>query len=337
MKIGKSYKLSDFLEWTRRKLYIVLALATIPVVAYQLLGQTWIALPWSLAVLLGTATSFIVGFKNGQTYNRTLEAQQVWTAIAGATRYWGTISRDFPTNPRSTKALVLRHLAWLTVLRYELRSPQAWEGVTKSANVEYRRNKSYTVPETPGGLEVELTKYLPDDEVKQLATATNKATRLISAQSLAIRDLFSSQELPAPHHTEMQKTLKDLLDHQSRAERLKDFPYPRQYATINAIFVWCFAALLPFCLVREFDRLNEGVSNVLAGHMAWLAIPFSALVSWMYVSLDQVGESTENPFEGGANDVPISQMSRLLEVELRQMLGETDLPPLLEAKNDIIL
>jgi putative membrane protein len=95
--------------------------------------------------------------------------------------------------------------------------------------------------------------------------------------------------------------------------------------------------LLPFCLVREFDRLNDGIFNLLAGQMAWLAIPFSALVSWMYVSLDQVGESTENPFEGGANDVPISQMSRLVEVELREMLGESDLPLLLHPKNDIIL
>jgi putative membrane protein len=336
MKVGKSYTVSEFVDWTRRKIYIVLALATIPVVVYQLLGQKWIALPWSLAVLLGTATSFIVGFKNAQTYNRTVEAQQVWTAIAGATRYWGTISRDFPTNPRSTKALVLRHLAWLTVLRYELRSPRVWETVTSSADAEYR-SKFYTVPEKPGGLEVELTRYLPDDELKQLAAATSKGTRLMSAQSMTIKDLFSSQELAAPHHTEMQKTLKDLLDHQSRAERIKNLPYPRQYATINTIFVWCFAALLPFCFVREFDRLNDGASNIFAGHMAWLAIPFSALVSWMYVSLDQVGESTENPFEGGANDVPISQMSRLLEVELREMLGETDLPPLLEAKNDIIL
>src|SRR5215475_1104990 len=155
MKISKSYKLSEFLHWTRRKLYIVLALAIIPVVLYQLFGQKWVALPWPLAVLLGTAASFIVGFKNAQTYNRTVDAQQVWTAIAGASRYWGTISRDFPTNPRSTRALVLRHLAWLTVLRYELRSPRAWETVTSSANVEYRRNRPYAVPEMQGGLEVE--------------------------------------------------------------------------------------------------------------------------------------------------------------------------------------
>ena len=61
------------------------------------------------------------------------------------------------------------------------------------------------------------------------------------------------------------------------------------------------------------------------------------LVSWMYTSLQQVGESTENPFEGGANDVPISQLSRALEIDLRQMLGETDLPAPLQPRNNIVL
>lgn len=170
-----------------------------------------------------------------------------------------------------------------------------------------------------------------------MAATENKASWLISAQSGTIKDLFANQQLAVLHHTEMQKTLKDLIDQQSKVERIKNFPYPRQYATINRIFVWCFAALLPLCVIREFDRLNDGVSGVLAGQMAWLAIPCSALVSWMYLSLDQVGESTENPFEGGANDVPISQISRSVEIELREMLGEADLPPLLRPQNDIVL
>jgi putative membrane protein len=71
--------------------------------------------------------------------------------------------------------------------------------------------------------------------------------------------------------------------------------------------------------------------------MAWLAVPFSVLISWMYVSLDQVGESTENPFEGGANDVPIAQICRQLEIELKEMLREPDLPPPLLPTNQIIL
>lgn len=336
MKISRRYSLSDFLDWTRRRLFVVVALAVMPLLLYEVLGQRWVGLPWSLAVLLGTAASFIVGFKNAQTYNRTVEAQQIWTSIVGASRYWGTISRDFPASARCTRALVHRHLAWLTVVRYQLRGRRVWESVTSRSNAEYQE-RFYTVPESERPLEAALATYLREDELEQLAATTNKAGWLMGAQSETLRDLLVGQELTVPHHLEMQRTLRDLVDHHSRAERIKNFPYPRQYATINTIFVWCFAAVLPFCVVREFDRLNDGVSGVLAGHMEWLAIPFSALVAWMYVSLDQVGESTENPFEGGANDVPISQLSRLLEIELREMLGETDLPPPLLPKNDIAL
>ena len=336
MKISRYYRLSEFLDWTRRRIYIVLVLAIVPVALYQLAGLKWIALPWTLAVLLGTATSFIVGFKNAQTYNRTVEAQQIWTAIASASRYWGTISRIFPTNPRSTKALVHRHLAWLTVLRYQLRDRRAWESADRGANAEYRR-KFYSVPEAESPLETELAKYLSDDELRQVTATRNKSAWLMSVQSETIRDLYASQQLAVLHHTEMQKTLRELVDQQTRAERIKNFPYPRQYATINTIFVWCFAALLPLCVIREFDRLNDGVTGLLAGQLAWLAVPFSALVAWMYVALDLVGESTENPFEGNANDVPISQISRLLEIELREMLGETDLPSPLQPQHDIVV
>jgi putative membrane protein len=95
--------------------------------------------------------------------------------------------------------------------------------------------------------------------------------------------------------------------------------------------------MLPFGLLREFDELNESVDGLLKGHMAWLVIPFSVLISWIYTSLEQVGESTENPFEGGANDVPISQMCRSVEIDLREILGESDLPAPLQPRNYIVL
>ena len=332
MKVGKSYTLPEFLAWTRRRLYVLLVLALVPVGLYEVLGQAWIAMPWSVAVLLGTATSFIVGFKNAQTYQRTLEAQQVWASIATLSRYWGTLCRDFPTDARSTRSLVMRHLAWLTTLRYQLRAPRPWETVHRGANAEYRHRR-YRVPEVETPLQAELARLLPDEQ----GAPVPSPLRLISLQSQTLRDLYAHQQLVVLHHTEMQKTLKDLLDQQGRAERIKNFPYPRQYAAIHRIFVWSFVVLLPWCLVREFDRLNDGVHGVLGGHMAWLAVPFSMLVGWMYLALDLVGESTENPFEGGANDVPISHMSRQVEIELRQLLGDAEFPPALQASHDILL
>jgi putative membrane protein len=328
MHIGRSYSLPEFLRWTRRKAYILLALSTVQVAAYQLLEWRWLAMPWAVAALLGTAASFIVGFKNAQTYNRTLEAQQVWSSIASISRYWGLISRDFTGSTQAARGLVQRHLAWLTCVRYQLRSARVWEAAANQYNFEYRA-RSYAVPEHEVAQETVLRNYLSDDELAQLAPLVaprQPALILIGMQSRAIKELFASQAIPVLHHAEMQKTLKELIDLHSRAERIKNFPYPRQYAVIHTIFVWIFATLLPLGVVREFDKLNDAVGGALAGHMAWLAVPFSVLVAWMYVALDQVGESTENPFEGGANDVPITHMCRQIECELRGLLGE-EAPP----------
>lgn len=57
----------------------------------------------------------------------------------------------------------------------------------------------------------------------------------------------------------------------------------------------------------------------------------------MYTSLGQVREITENPFEGNANDVPISQIFKIIEIDLKEMLGETDLLILPEPQHNIIL
>lgn len=334
MHIGKSYSPREFLHWTRRKAYILAASATLITGLYQVGGLRWIALPWPVLAMLGTAASFIVGFKNAQTYSRTVEAQQIWSSIAATSRYWGLISRDFPVDPDAARALITRHLAWLTAVRYQLRSPRIWEAAGRPQNVEYRA-KLFEVAEHEIPLEAELGKYMPRDSAAELISAGSVPMALISLQSEAIRDLFTRQVIPVLHHTEMQKTLKELVDQHTRAERLKNFPYPRQYAIVNSLFVWAFALLLPVGMVREFSQLSA--PGIMQGHMAWLAVPFSVLIGWMYLSLDQVGESTENPFEGSANDVPITHISRAIELELRTMLGERDLAPVPEPRKHIVL
>lgn len=335
MHSGRSYKLSEFLIWTRRNIYISLLIGLLPVILYQVFGLKWLAIPWTVVALLGTATAFIVGFKNTQTYNRTWEARQIWGAILNSSRAWATMSRDFIGNPQKSKELVFRHFAWLTALRYAMRDARAWETSGKSYNQEYK--VFYTIPEKEVSLETELQKYLSDEELNYILTTKNKAAQLLSLQSKTTKELFANNEIDNFRFVEMQKAIKDFFDHQGKSERIKNFPYPRQFASINAFFIKLFSLLLPFGLLKEFDKLNETVEGVMKGQMVWLVVPFSVLISWVYTSLEQVGESTENPFEGSANDVPISQISRTIEIDMREMLGETDLPPALQPKNDIIL
>lgn len=336
MHAGSSYKLKEFLLWTRRNIYWLLIIGIIPTVLYEVLGLRWLAIPWTVVALLGTATAFIVGFKNTQTYNRTWEARQIWGAILNSSRTWGTMSRDFINdNPQKSKELIYRHFAWLTALRYQMRESRAWETANKDYNVEYKA--FYTIPERESSLENELSKYLPETELKYILSTKNRAAQLLSLQSKTLKELADNGSLDNFRFLEMEKLIRDFFDNQGKSERIKNFPYPRQFATINALFIKLFCYLLPFGMLKEFEKLNDSMDGVMKGNMVWLVIPFSVLISWVYTSLEQVGESTENPFEGSPNDVPISQMSRTIEIDLREMLSETDLPPALQPKNNIIL
>lgn len=335
MHSGKAYRFSEFLLWTRRNIYKTLIIGIIPVVLYEIVGLKWLAIPWTVVALLGTATAFIVGFKNTQTYNRTWEARQIWGAILNSSRAFGTMSRDFLNNSDKTKELIYRHFAWLTALRYAMRDSRIWETTSKVYNSEYK--EFYVIPEKETPLESELEKYISTEELKYVLTTKNRATQLMSLQSKTIKQLFDNNEIDSYQFVEMQRMVKDFYDQQGKSERIKNFPYPRQFATINSFFIKLFCLLLPFGMLKEFDKLNEGMDGIMKGNMVWLVIPFSVLISWVYTSLEQVGESTENPFEGSANDVPISQMSRTIEIDMREMLGETDLPPALQPKNNIIL
>jgi putative membrane protein len=53
--------------------------------------------------------------------------------------------------------------------------------------------------------------------------------------------------------------------------------------------------------------------------------------------MEKIGEATENPFEGSSNDVPMAAISRSIEIDLREMLGETDLPEPLKPVNNILM
>lgn len=320
MHTGHSYKISEFVLWTRRSLYVLTLLSVVPVVLYQAVGLKWLAIPWGVVFMLATTVALMAGFKNTQTYNRTWEAQQIWASVAAMSRLWGTMSRDFLADQNEASRLVYRHLAWLTALRYQMRDSKAWETLTIASNAEYR--KKYGVPEKERALEAELSKYVTPEERSRILAAQGRATQVLGLQSEALKTMLEAGKIPPGTFIELQKVLRELQDQQSRSERIKNYPYPRQYAVVNTIFVRILCLLLPLGMVNEIEPLNQYVGGVMAGHMVWLAIPLSVLITWMYAALDQVGESSANPFEGGANDVPISQICASIEVDLRQLMGE---------------
>ncbi len=94
------------------------------------------------------------------------------------------------------------------------------------------------------------------------------------------------------------------------------------------MFVKIFVVLLPFSLLNELKT---------AGVNLWLTVPFSVLISWVFFTMERVGDTSENPFENALNDVPMSSICRGIEIDLKSMLGEKDLPPSLEPQQYVIL
>ncbi len=339
MHSGRHYSLKEVLIWTRRDIWLLLLLATIPTLLYELLQWKWLSIPWLPIALIGTAVAFLVGFKNNATYDRLWEARQIWGAIVNSSRTWGIMVKDFVTNQHANSSLtenelqqihtqlIYRHVAWLTALRFQLREARNWENLVKSYNAEYRNH--YSIPEHENKLEDELSPFLSPEEKAYILSKKNRATQIISLQSKALKELWEQGLIDNFRHMEMENLLKDFYEQQGKCERIKNFPYPRQFATVNLFFVWLFIILVPFGMLQEFEKLGD--------NMVWLTIPFSVLVTWVFQTMEKIGEATENPFEGTANDIPMASLSRTIEIDLREMLDEQQLPEAIKPVNNILM
>ncbi len=339
MHAGRKWSLLAVLQWTRREIFAFILIATIPTVLFEVFEMEWITIPWLPVALIGTAEAFLIGFKNNASYDRLWEARKIWGAIVNSSRTWGIMSLDFVTNKHAENPvseqelkkihtrLIYRHIAWMAALRHQLRQGKPWESMERKFNKEFK--KYFEVPEEKITLEEELKPLLEESEMRDVLSKKNRATQIIAHQSRDLRELLEKGYIEDFRHMEMESLLATLYDHQGKSERIKNFPYPRQFATVNAYFVWLFILLVPVGMIPEFDKLG--------GQFVWLTVPFSVLVCWVFHTMEKIGEATENPFQGGANDVPITNLSRTIEIDLREMLNEDNIPEPTKAINDILM
>ena len=333
MHAGRRFTPKEFIFWTRRTIYKVFILSFIPTLCYYL-GANFLSLPWQPIAILGTAVAFIVGFKNNASYARLWEARQIYGAIINDSRSFAYTLRDaLNENPEEVKTIFYRHFAWLTALRFQLREARAWENMNQKSNIEYL--SFYDIPERTTTLEEELKPYLSSSDYEYILTKKNRATQLSALQSKNIGKLYKEGKLNDFQWNLLQQSLSKFTDNQGKAERIKNFPYPRNFSSITTYLLILFVLSVLFGLLHEFEKLGQG--TILENYSVWLNVPFSMILTWVFITLDTVGESSMNPFEGSANDVPITQISRTIEIDMRDMLNEENLPLPITPKNNILL
>ena len=355
MFVQKNYPIKSLIQFTGGHLiwltlWAALATSLIEGIHYyqeEVLGMTekLFAVPWLPVSVIGTAVAFYVGFKNNSAYDRLWEARKIWGAIVNSSRMWSTTVINFATNQFAHEGvteeeikgyhqrLIYRHIGWLYALRSQLLIPTPWEHISQNKHVkritEARLNRWGVGLYNDEVTNIELKHYLPADEVERLVNAKNTATQIIDAQSRDMKEMREKGIIEDFRHMELQNILNDFYTHQGKAERIKKFPLPRQYGFGSQVFIAVFIFLLPFAMVNVFHEL------ITWG--AWLSIPFTVIVGWVFVFWELVGDYSENPFEGLGNDIPMLSLCRTIEIDLREMLGETDLPPGIEAKGGVLM
>ncbi|MGH6618878.1 MAG: bestrophin family ion channel [Alphaproteobacteria bacterium] len=340
MHIGRRYKITDFLVWTRWEAGYLISWSLFVTLLLQLSSWKFLTIPAPILTIIGSALAIILAFKNAQCYARSdsalgISGQLTTNSYIFANKLKATVGNlDAAESGPRLHEIFYRHFAWLTALRFFLRESKTWE------NAFERGNAKFMAPLPPlerqSVLQDELKKYLSDAEVQKIMTHPgDREAFILRGQYDAVSDLLNKKLVSEYIMIVLTGQLDDLARLQGGLKRIKNYPYARNYYSIAVILVAVFAAIVPFALFPYAQDL--GRPGGIERWTAWLNVPFSAIVGWVFVSLEKVGENSSNPFEGGSNDVPISSIARRIEIEMRMMLGEkTDLKPI-EAKYDILL
>jgi putative membrane protein len=270
-----------------------------------------VSLPFSIAAILGSALAIFLAFRNNNSYSRWWEARTLWGGIINNSRIFArqiianadhaaVIGKATPQQVGDyKKELVHRQIAFAHALRLHLRRQNTWD---------------------------ELRHLLSEKEFAELSQKNNKPNFLLQMQGIRIKEGMRSEILGAFDNISLEPTLAGFNNFQGACERIKNTPLLRQYHFFTKLFMLVFMAVLPFSLITDFNKM--GVPAMM--------VPVSILVSFVFGVMGKVGEVNEDPFENQITDIPMTSMCNTIERDLKEMLGEADLPAKLEPKDGFI-
>lgn len=296
---------------------VVLGLSALVSYGYVERGWKWLALPTTPFTLVGTGLSILLVFRNNESYSRYWEARTLWGQVLANTRSFArlalTLSRPDASQPgphdheivpveleEVRRDLVFRVIAFLHSLPPTLRGESA-----SDADFEA------------------LAEFLPPGEVETLRAQKNVPTAILHTQSERIADAWRRDFFHPQHVPLLDDCLSALTLSYGGCEKIARTPIPPAYGFLARGIVWVFVALLPLGFVES---------------LGWKTLVIAPLVAFLFGALQRFGEEVEHPFELKHDGLPLDSLSKGLEAELRQRLGEEEheLPAPVEARNGVV-
>jgi putative membrane protein len=260
------------------------------------------ALPFTL---IGFALSIFLGFRNNTSYDRFWEGRRLWGQLVNTSR---SLTRQILT----------------------LINAPAGESGDAEVVAAFRREAVHRLIAYVHCLRLhlrdqdrleELAPFLPAAELEALHGEHNRPVALLQTMGNRFREAWQRGFIHPMHLPMLEQSLTALTDIQGGCERIKSTPIPLSYTSLIHQIVAAYCLLLPFGIVEIMKVFTPVVVT---------------FVAYAFYGLDAIGDEIENPFGLDANDLPLSALSRMIEVNLRQRLGEGELPPLLKPRSGVL-
>lgn len=106
-------------------------------------------------------------------------------------------------------------------------------------------------------------------------------------------------------------TLSRLCDAMGKCERIKNTVFPKSYSLLVHFLIYVFATLLPFGLEDKYVAVEVFLTTLLP--VVFIAIERTAII-------------LQDPFENAPTDTPVTSLATTIEINIKEMIGNNDLP-----------
>lgn len=297
MIVPKGPQLRRMLAYVGRPLLALVLWDVLIVLAYKVMHWEWVGSKYVPLALYGSAIGIIVGFRNNSAYGRWWEARGLWGQIVN-----------------NSRSLARQVVSTMHVPEHD-GTGREHDAVRQMQRrlVHHQIAYVHALRQQLRGLSPweELERVLPREDLAGLRQSKNVPLSLQQAMGQMLREAKLRGWLDALEWQAMDRNLDDLADAQGGTERIKNTPMPKQYDFFPMLFVQIYCLLLPVGMVEN---------------LGWFTPLGSTLVGFMFLALDKIGRDLEDPFDNTIFDVPLTAITRTIEINLRQLLGEAELP-----------
>ncbi len=281
----------------KQLLLILVYMLVITAIDYQFHLEVY-NFPISIVAILGTVIGLLLAFRTNSSYDRWWEARTIWGAIVNDSRTWMRQLLEF-TDGLSGNDATLRQLGYRQI---------AW---------------CYALSRNLRGQDPlqDLRDLIPKSEMDTCQASQHVPNTLLLAQAVELRELYRQQHLEVYQFVELEKTLTRLTNSMGGCERIRNTPFPPSYSRMVDGLLYVFVFFLPF-----------GLFNVPPAAL----LVTSLILALTFLAIDRVAIYLQDPFGNRPSDTPMLALSRTIEINLRQMPGETELPEPMQSVNGVL-